>query len=136
MARKKPSKRTKPATRRSASLKDLCRSLPGTTEDVKWGDDLVFSVGGKMYAAFDLDNEHELGFKCDEQEFLRLIQNDGIVPAPYAARFFWVKVQRRAALSAPELRRLIRRSYDLVLEKLPAKTRREIACHWPGLAGQ
>jgi predicted DNA-binding protein (MmcQ/YjbR family) len=29
---------------------ELCRSLPGVTEDVKWENDLIFSVGGKMFA--------------------------------------------------------------------------------------
>ncbi len=35
-------------------LYELCRSLPGVTEDVKWGDNLVFSVAAKMFAVFDV----------------------------------------------------------------------------------
>ncbi|MDO7846800.1 MmcQ/YjbR family DNA-binding protein [Hymenobacter sp. M29] len=30
-------------------LQALCLRLPGTTQDLKWGVHLCFSVGGKMY---------------------------------------------------------------------------------------
>jgi predicted DNA-binding protein (MmcQ/YjbR family) len=30
-------------------LRDLCMSLPGATEQIQWGKDLVFKVGGKMF---------------------------------------------------------------------------------------
>ncbi len=119
MARMMPSKRESP-------LKAYCRSLAGTTEDVKWGDDLVFSVGRKMYAAFDLDNEDEFGFKCDDEDFDRLLEIDGIIPAPYAARFGWVKVQRRGVLKLGEAKGLIHKSYDLVFERLTKRVQREI----------
>ena len=29
--------------------------LPGVTQDVKWGNDLAYSVGGKMFAVTCLD---------------------------------------------------------------------------------
>ncbi len=29
-------------------LQAFCRSLPGATEDIKWGKDLIFSVGGRV----------------------------------------------------------------------------------------
>ena len=109
-----------------SELKAYCRSLAGTTEDVKWVDDLVFSVGGKIYAAFDLDDEDEFGFKCDDDDFDRLLEIDGIIPAPYAARFGWVKVQRRGVLKLGEAKGLIRKSYDLVFERLTKRVQREI----------
>ena len=28
-------------------LRKLCLSLPGRTEHIQWGDDLVFKVGGR-----------------------------------------------------------------------------------------
>lgn len=30
-------------------LRALCLSLPGGTEQIQWGYDLVFKVGGKMF---------------------------------------------------------------------------------------
>ena len=115
----------------SSPLIDFCRSLPGTTEDIKWGADFVMSVGGKMYAGFDIDDPNLLGFKCDEADFERLTKRDGVIPAPYAARFGWVSVTRRGAIPAAELRQLLRKSYDLVVAKLPAKSRAAIAAAAP-----
>ena len=48
------------------SIQEFCRTLPHTTEDVKWGTNLVFSVGNKMYAGFDLDHPeaNSVSFKC------------------------------------------------------------------------
>ena len=31
-------------------IRGVCMALPHTTEKVQWGFDLVFKVGGKMYA--------------------------------------------------------------------------------------
>jgi predicted DNA-binding protein (MmcQ/YjbR family) len=30
-------------------LRDFCLTLNAATEDIKWGNNLVFSVGGKMF---------------------------------------------------------------------------------------
>ena len=48
------------------SIQEFCRTLPHTTEDVKWGTNLVFSVGNKMYAVLDLDHPeaNSVSFKC------------------------------------------------------------------------
>lgn len=122
-----PGARTPAPKRKPKSLQDFCRSLPGATEDIKWGDHLVFSVGGKIFAGFGHDGEDLPGFKCDDDDFDRLTGIDGIIPAPYAARFGWVKIQDRSALPDDEVRALLRKSYDLVLAKLPARVRQQIA---------
>ena len=59
-------------------LYELCRSLPGVTEDVKWGDDLVFSVGGKMFACFHVPDGEPLSFKVPAGVFDLLVQQEGI----------------------------------------------------------
>lgn len=112
---------------RRVSLKDHCRSLAHTTEDVKWGHDLVFSVGGKMYAGFEAEGpEDEFGFKCDDIDFERLTQTEGIIPAPYAARFGWVRVVDRGAKSEEEWRRLLTRAYEVVRAGLPAGVQKRL----------
>jgi predicted DNA-binding protein (MmcQ/YjbR family) len=108
-------------------LKAFCRTLPGVTEDVKWGDDLVFSVGGKMFAAFDLESEDGFGFKSEEDEFMGLIQVEGIVPAPYLAKHFWVKVNDRKVLKDAEWERLLKKAHGLVVAGLSGKKQKEIA---------
>jgi predicted DNA-binding protein (MmcQ/YjbR family) len=116
--------------RGSADLRALCRSLPGVTEDIKWEDDLIFSIGGKMFAGFDVEDSEYLGFKCDDDDFDDLVERgakDGsAIPAPYAARFGWVKVRRGGAVSDAELRLLLKKAHSLVAAKLPKRTRLEL----------
>src|SRR5580692_8530878 len=113
-------------------LRAYCLSLPHTTEQVLWGDDLVFKVGSrktaKMYAAAPLSpGRLLLSFKCTPEEFAELIERPGIVPAPYSARMHWVALETEDALTRAEIKRLVRLSYDLVVAKLPKKAQAEFA---------
>jgi predicted DNA-binding protein (MmcQ/YjbR family) len=90
------------------------------------GQDLVFSIGGKMYAVVCLEPPHTVAFKCTPEDFARLVERDGIIPAPYLARAMWVQEQAIGdALERQELRALLRTSYELVQAKLPERKRAE-----------
>jgi len=105
-------------------VRTMCRALPGVTEDIKWGSDLVFSVGGKMFTVVNTDRPHTVAFKCTPETFAELIERDGIIPAPYMARAMWV--QERSVgdvLDRRELDTLIKTSYELVVAKLPKSKR-------------
>jgi len=105
------------------SVRSYCRSLPHTTEQVQWGSDLVFKVGGKMYAVLPLEPAPNwMSFKCSDEEFASLIEQPGVIPAPYLARAKWVALQTAAALPLAEVKRLLRRAHDLVLARLPKRT--------------
>jgi predicted DNA-binding protein (MmcQ/YjbR family) len=107
--------------------KALCRTFPGCTEDVKWGADIVFSVGLKMFAVTGDDVPAQgMSFKVDDERFLELTDRPGIIPAPYLARAKWVYVENAKALSDKEAAALLRRSYELVFAKLTKKLQREI----------
>jgi predicted DNA-binding protein (MmcQ/YjbR family) len=107
------------------SVRSYCLSLPNATEDVQWGNDLLFRIGGKIFAGACLDSSSpvKLSFKCTPTEFSELIEHEDIIPAPYTARYHWVALRRFDALKTSELKRLIRDSYDMVLAKLPKNTR-------------
>ncbi len=109
--------------RKSDPLLDLCRSLPGATEDVKWGNDLVFSVGGKMFAAFEMSEAEAIGLKVAPDVFEALVEQPGIIPAPYLARASWVKLDGRGVLPRAMLEDLLRQAHALVAAKLPKKVR-------------
>lgn len=118
-----PAKAPATAAARTRRLKQFCRDLPGTTQDVKWVEHLCFSVGGKMFAIFDVADNGHAAFKADEIEFERLTKKRGIIPAPYAARFSWVKIVERDAMTEKQIQMCLRRSRELIIEKLPAKKR-------------
>jgi predicted DNA-binding protein (MmcQ/YjbR family) len=106
----------------------FCLSFPHVTEVVLWGNDLVFKIGGKMFAVIGLDaaSDHCMSFKCTPEKFAELTERKGIVPAPYVARYHWVALERFSALSEKELKSLLRTAYDLVLAKLPKKVRADL----------
>lgn len=107
--------------------KTLCRGLPGATEDIKWGEVMVFSVGAKMFACFNADlPAQRISFKVDDDRFLELTDRPGIIPAPYLARMKWVSLSDAGALSDAEAAQLLRRSYELIFAKLTKKLQREI----------
>ena len=108
------------------SAKSLCRSFPGVQEDTKWGNDLVFSVGARMFAITNLAEATGMSFKVEDERFLELTDRPGIIPAPYLARAKWVYVEDAKALGDEEAAHLLRRSYELVLAKLTKKLQREI----------
>jgi len=107
------------------SVRAYCLSFPHATETVQWGADLVFKIGGKMFAVIGLDagSDHCMSFKATPEKFAELVEREGIVPAPYVARYHWVALERFNVLSEKELKSLITTAYDLVFEKLPKKVK-------------
>jgi predicted DNA-binding protein (MmcQ/YjbR family) len=106
-------------------VRSYCLSFPHATESIQWGNDLVFKVHGKMFAVTVLEPGAKvcLSFKCTPEKFAELIERAGVIPAPYSARYHWVALETPDALRQPELKALIRESYDLVWQKLPAKVK-------------
>jgi predicted DNA-binding protein (MmcQ/YjbR family) len=106
------------------TLRVICESLPGVTEDVKWGSDLCFSVGQKMFVVVNLDPPHQVSFKCTPEAFGELVERPGIIPAPYMARNMWVQEQALGdTLTRAEFEELVRTSYEMVVAKLPKSKR-------------
>ena len=99
------------------TFRAIARDLPGTTEDVKWGADLCFCVGAKMYCVYGLESG---GFsvKSDPETFARLCQRPGWGPAPYVARYHWVRVDPGTEVDHDELRALLQASYAAVVKGL------------------
>jgi predicted DNA-binding protein (MmcQ/YjbR family) len=110
------------------SIREYCLSLPQVTERVQWGNDLLFCIGGKMFAVAGLDPSHGvcLSFKCTPEKFSELIEEDGIIPAPYVARYHWVGLQRFDALPSRQLKSQLKIAYELVRDKLPKKVKKDL----------
>jgi len=109
-------------------VRRFCLSLPGATENVQWGNDLVFKIGGKMFAVVALEPAGMwMSFKCTPEEFAELTERPAIIPAPYLARAQWVALEHENALPAGEIKRLVRQSYEIVRDKLPKRAREELS---------
>ena len=109
-------------------LRKFCLAFPGATEDIKWGVDLCFCVGAKMFCVTGADSgAGGLSLKCTPEKFDELIERQGIDPAAYVGRYKWVSIADLNAVTAGELKELIGMSYQLVFEKLPGPVRKQIS---------
>lgn len=110
-------------------LEALCGAWPGVTRDIKWGADLVFSVGGKMFVvtAADQTSLGRFSVKVGSERFLELTDQPGIIPSPYLARAHWVAVVEPARFTTAELESFIRQSYRLVRAGLTKKLQASLA---------
>jgi predicted DNA-binding protein (MmcQ/YjbR family) len=108
------------------SIREFCLSLPSATENVQWESDLCFKVAGKIFAITGFGPDSGISFKCSAEVFAKLIERDGVIPAPYLARYHWVSVQASTSLSLTELKEHLQRSYDLVVSKLSKKLKESL----------
>jgi predicted DNA-binding protein (MmcQ/YjbR family) len=108
-------------------IRQHCLSHPHTTEQIQWGNDLLFKVGGKMFAGMPLEPARVwLTLKADPEEFPELIERQGIIPAPYLARAKWIAIENERALPRTEVFRLVSKSYEMVFANLTKKLQAEL----------
>jgi predicted DNA-binding protein (MmcQ/YjbR family) len=120
------------------SLRTFLLSLPHVEETMQWGDNLVFwvgdkAIGGKMFALANLDRDHNgvLSFPAGAERYHELLETEGVFPAPYLARIFWIALQRYDVFPSKELEKLLRTAHQLTFNKLPRRTRDVLAMPAP-----
>ena len=112
-----------------AEFDAFCGSLRATTNVVQWGDASVWKLGGKIFAVcsnWGAGSHEKFSFKCSDLAFSVLIEQPGIIPAPYLARAKWVQVETPDAMPDTDLRDYIRTAYDIIAGKLTKAARREL----------
>jgi len=100
-------------------LRKLCLSFDDVTEDIKWGHDLCFSIGGKMFLVTSADETPtSASFKVADEDFEIITERKGFKPAPYLARYKWVWVEDINLVSKKDWKLFAKGSYELVRSKL------------------
>jgi predicted DNA-binding protein (MmcQ/YjbR family) len=109
--------------------REFLLSLPHVVETEQWGG-LVFwvgdkAVGGKMFVMMNFDETggNPIAYAAGQEKFYELCEREGLIPAPYFARIFWVAAERWGALRDREWEEELRAARAITLEKLPAKVR-------------
>jgi len=110
-------------------------SLPHVVETQQWGDNLVFwvgdkRIGGKMFALVDLGEGLSKGvamYSAGPERYADLLEREGLIPAPYMARIFWVAAERWNALRNNEWEDELRAAHEITLGKLPKRVREALA---------
>lgn len=107
------------------SLRAFCTKLPACTEDIKWGHDLCFSVGKKMFCVTGLSGPFTVSLKVQDEEFEELCSKPGIVIAPYVGRYKWILIQDASVFNKKQWEHYIKQSYELIKAGLPKKILKE-----------
>ncbi|MFL5295679.1 MAG: MmcQ/YjbR family DNA-binding protein [Phenylobacterium sp.] len=107
------------------ALEKAALALPGAELSIKWGEDRVYSVGGKMFAATDGASSN-LSMKMTDIAFEALTAAGRGRPAPYMARAKWVMFDDVAALDDAEVSDWLKTAHELTAAKLTRKQRAEL----------
>jgi len=103
------------------TIREICKGLPSVTEDIKWGADLCFLIGEKMFCVAGLDAPLRVSFKVTDEEFGDMSARPGIIPAPYVARYKWILIEDMSVFNRKQWDEYITQSYNLVKAKLSKK---------------
>lgn len=102
---------------------------------MQWGANLVFwvgdkAIGGKMFAILNLDEDQHrsvISYAAGPERYSELLETEGLFPAPYLARAYWVSAERWNIFRPMEWQAELKAAYELVFAKLPARTRAVLA---------
>src|SRR4030088_2674804 len=104
-------------------------TLPHAVETMQWGASLVFwvgdkAIGGKMFALVNLDADGKavISYAAGPQRYSELLEIEGVIPAPYMARIYWVAVERWNVFRTPEWEQELSAAHTLTFNKLPPRT--------------
>jgi len=110
-------------------------SLPHVVETEQFGG-LVFwvgdkALGGKMFAMVKLEQDNGrprvISYPAGAERYPDLLEIDGIYPAPYVARIYWVAAERWSVFRTAEWEEQLRTAHELTFAKLPPKVRKALA---------
>jgi predicted DNA-binding protein (MmcQ/YjbR family) len=103
--------------------------LEHVEETMQWGG-IVFwvgdkAIGGKMFAMLPLDDERGrvISYAAGPERFAELVEMEGIIPAPYLARAFWVAVEGWGTHREAQWERELEAARGVVFDRLPPRTK-------------
>ena len=99
---------------------NYCLSKNGAEETFPFNPStLVFKVGGKMFALFDVDNFTGINLKCDPEKSIELRESySGITSAFHMNKKHWITVKINQDVDSSLILELVNHSYDLVHSSL------------------
>jgi predicted DNA-binding protein (MmcQ/YjbR family) len=119
---------------KAAALRKACLAMPGATETFPFGpENSVFKVAGKIFAISPLESSPPLhvSLKCEPglAEQLRA-GHPAITPGYHLDKRHWNTVVLDGSVPDAMVRDMIEDSYDLIVAKLPRRTREALG--WSG----
>ncbi len=113
--------------------REFLLKLPHVIEAEQWGG-LVYwvgdkAIGGKMCVMLNLEPGagNAISFPVGPERFAEMCEREGLMPAPYMARIFWVSAERWDAMRDREWEEQLSAAHAMTFEKLPPKTKSILA---------
>lgn len=110
-------------------FREFCIGMKGVTEELPFDENtLVFKVMGKMFALTGMDNFVSVNVKCDPEKAIELREEyNAVKPGYHMNKKHWNTIEVNSDMADQEVRDWVLHSYDLVVSKLPKKTREELS---------
>ena len=110
-------------------VRTYCISLPLVKEDYPFGPDVqVFKIKSKLFALMtNRKGVERVNLKCDPEEaiILREIFED-VIPGYHMNKMHWNTIILNGSIPDGEIKRMIDRSYCLVVKKLKKRERESL----------
>lgn len=108
--------------------REYCLSKEFTTESFPFDSKtLVFKVGGRIFAATNIEQFVFITLKCEPETAIELRERySGIKPGWHSNKKHWNSVYLNTDISSQLLQTLIDQSYELVYQTLTKKVRYEL----------
>ena len=109
-------------------IRNYCISMPWVTESMPFGDDtLVFKVAGKMFLLANLEGPLSINIKASPEEVIDRIEHyNEARPGYHMNKKHWISVDLDLPTDELRIRSWIDRSYELVFESVPKKTKEQL----------
>jgi len=113
--------------------RDFLLSLPHVVETQQWGGIIFWvgdkAIGGKMFIMLNPDAGEgmPISYPAGEERFNELLELEGIRPAAYLARAFWVSAERWDVFRDREWEEQLTLAHEMTFAKLPPKTKSILA---------
>lgn len=103
----------------------VCSGFPGAVLTFPFGEETaVYRVGGKIFALTGADRVTSINLKAEPADVTGLVETyDAIERGYHMNKKHWVTVQLDGSLPDGLVEELIEDSYDLIVDKLPARDR-------------
>lgn len=103
----------------------ICAGMPGAVLTFPFNEETaVYKVGGKIFALTGVAEPTSINLKAEPPDVTGLVETyDAVSRGFHMNKKHWITVQLDGTLPPGLLEELIEDSYDLIVDKLPARDR-------------
>ncbi|MCD9196926.1 MmcQ/YjbR family DNA-binding protein [Aeromicrobium wangtongii] len=103
----------------------FCAAMPGAQLSFPFNEEIaVYKVGGKIFALTGVTDVESINLKAEPADVTGLVEtHEAITRGFHMNKKHWITVRLTGDLPSGLLEELIEDSYDLIVDKLPARDR-------------